>query len=428
MTDLPAGALANLNSVSPTRTRPTLAATPRTEADASQALTASTDSDAQATDGDRVTILSSQGLPQSEAPAGIDTSNLQAMLQGLRGTSQSGAQQGASGGIAGLSMQDMLDAFGQSQISNRLQNLGGQLQDWLERLSSYDPEQAQRLALLMNFLAQLQPENAETVFGRVLNALQAFSDIFSGGDSLGEIAEAASVQVSQQQASSSTQIVQFSLDIEVAMSSTTETVLAQMRDEGIEVQTTSVSQSQTMKIHIEFTGISQQVRRSDPLVLDLAGDGIDLTDAAGGVDFDINADGTTDRTAFVQGDDALLAIDRNGNGVIDDGSELFGDQNGAANGFEELAKYDDNGDGKIDARDKVYESLRLLHDVDGDGLANAFELSKLSDLGIASLDLGYSASGRTSDGNGNVLAETSAFTRADGTQGGLVDVWLGYQG
>ncbi len=92
-----------------------------------------------------------------------------------------------------------------------------------------------------------------------------------------------------------------------------------------------------------------QPQKTDPLVLDLAGNGFSTRGLDDAVRFDLDADGRTDRISAPSGDDALLALDRNNNGRIDDGRELFGDQNGAANGFAELGKYDDNGDGRIDA-------------------------------------------------------------------------------
>lgn len=76
--------------------------------------------------------------------------------------------------------------------------------------------------------------------------------------------------------------------------------------------------------------------------------------------FDLDADGRMDSISVPTGDDALLALDRNGNGRIDDGRELFGDQHGAVNGFAELARFDDNGNGRIDAADAVFDQLRLL--------------------------------------------------------------------
>lgn len=123
----------------------------------------------------------------------------------------------------------------------------------------------------------------------------------------------------------------------------------------------------------------------DPLTLDLNGDG-QLSFGARR-DFDINGDGRAENVAWVSGGDALVALDRNGNGEIDDGRELFGDQHGADNGFDELAKYDDNGDGAIDASDEVYDELVLLGDFDGDG--DSDDRRKLADMGVSRIDLGY---------------------------------------
>lgn len=98
-----------------------------------------------------------------------------------------------------------------------------------------------------------------------------------------------------------------------------------------------------------------------PLLIDLGGDGFDLTNLEDGVQFDIDADGQEDRISWTDrfGDEAFLALDRNGNGTIDDGSELFGDSTAQppseeANGFRALAVYDvpalgGNGDGWISA-------------------------------------------------------------------------------
>jgi hypothetical protein len=109
------------------------------------------------------------------------------------------------------------------------------------------------------------------------------------------------------------------------------------------------------------------IKKVDPLVLDLGGEGINLTKAGEGSHFDITADGKTDQTAWVKGNTALLVYDRNGNSRIDDGSELFGDQNGAANGFAELAKYDANSDGVISRLDPIFKALKLYRDLNGDG-------------------------------------------------------------
>lgn len=96
------------------------------------------------------------------------------------------------------------------------------------------------------------------------------------------------------------------------------------------------------------------VVRYDPLVIDLDGDGFELLSVKDGVYFDEDARGLVEKTEWVAADDALLAIDLNGDGIINDGSELFGtstalaDGRKARSGFEALAQYDLNGDGIID--------------------------------------------------------------------------------
>ena len=176
---------------------------------------------------------------------------------------------------------------------------------------------------------------------------------------------------------------------------------------------------------VEVIQIQQgQVQQSDPITFDLDGDGVELTNYLNGARFDILGDGRQVNTAFVTGGDAFLALDRNGNGTIDSGKELFGDQNGAKNGFEELRKLDDNKDGIIDAQDEVYTRLRLFKD-NGNGTTEAGELVSLSDAGIASISLAYKDVNEAASG-GNRTAQSSSFHYGDGRRGRVVDTILNY--
>lgn len=182
----------------------------------------------------------------------------------------------------------------------------------------------------------------------------------------------------------------------------------------------------SLQLEFEFSfsaSVTVEVQESDPIVLDLDGDGIELTNYRDGALFDITASGRIVQTAFVTGGDAFLALDRNANGVIDDGSELFGDQRGAINGFEELRKLDDNGDSRIDRFDAAYELLRLFRD-NGNGRTEAGELLTLAQAGVESISLDYLQVDQRASGN-NRIAQVAAFT-ANGRQGTAADAILNY--
>lgn len=176
---------------------------------------------------------------------------------------------------------------------------------------------------------------------------------------------------------------------------------------------------------IEINTGEQPVQEGEPLVLDLEGDGVELRSMEGGVEFDIDNDGQVERTGFVTGDDALLALDKNGNGRIDGVGELFGDKTGAKNGFEDLARYDSNGDGAIDRSDPIYSRLRLFQDVNGDGRSSASELSSLASQGIVRLNLNPVAEPMVVAGNR--ITETSKFVRADGSTGTIAEAYFRYR-
>lgn len=164
-----------------------------------------------------------------------------------------------------------------------------------------------------------------------------------------------------------------------------------------------------------------------PVVVDLSGNGVDLTDPRTGVLFDLNGDGTRGWLPWTakHSDDAWLVLDRNGNGKIDNGAELFGDftpqpqQVGVEpNGFVALAEFDKlanggNNDGVIDSRDSIYSSLRLWSDANHNGISEPTELHVFSKFGLVALDLNYKASSRV-DRYGNLFRYRAKIIHAQG--------------
>jgi len=146
------------------------------------------------------------------------------------------------------------------------------------------------------------------------------------------------------------------------------------------------------------------------------------------VQFDLQATGQKGATGWVGGGDGLLVLDRNGDGVINDGSELFGSGTTlatgqkAATGYQAMDELDTNRDGVIDSADQAYGKLQVWIDGNADGLSQADELKSLGDLGITKLNL--DAKQNASLNNGNIVGITSTYETSDGNTHQAADVWF----
>lgn len=170
-----------------------------------------------------------------------------------------------------------------------------------------------------------------------------------------------------------------------------------------------------------FTSAQSAEVPRDPLLIDLDGDGIETTSVENGVYFDQENDGFAEVSAWVSSDDGVLAIDKNNNGTIDNGSELFGDSyvksDGtiATSGFDALSDLDSNGDGQINSSDTSFDAIKILK---GDGT-----LLSLSDAGISSISLTAKKS-VIRDSNGNRQLTSGTYTKTDGSTGMISDYEL----
>jgi hypothetical protein len=208
--------------------------------------------------------------------------------------------------------------------------------------------------------------------------------------------------------------------------------------------------SQTRQASCEATGGTWDYRMqrclytTSPIIIDTSGDGYALTSADEGVRFDLDADGVAEQVAWTSpdGDEAFLVLDRNNNGRIDDGTELFGEHTPAyadeeeppaSNGFDALKLTEgpsygaSHVDGRIDARDAVFPRLMLWRDANHNGISEPGELQLVTSTALVSIRTDYKTSRRRDKyGNEFRLRAKSQWRKPSGrlVERAVFDVWL----
>jgi len=181
-------------------------------------------------------------------------------------------------------------------------------------------------------------------------------------------------------------------------------------------------------------GCSEDLQWDTPLLVSTTDQPIHLTDAANGVLFDLNGDGLRERVSWTRpgADDAWLALDRDGDGLITSGKELFGSATAqpgvpSPNGFLALAQFDlpengGNNDGRIDAQDAIWPSLRLWTDRNHDGVSQVEELVAARDI-LTAVSLDFRLRARR-DQYGNIYRYSSKIWFNGPSLGWITDVYL----
>ena len=209
---------------------------------------------------------------------------------------------------------------------------------------------------------------------------------------------------------------------------TTSQINALTSSQAFALTTTQVCALTTTQIGAFTTTAVSRLHLGSPVVLDLNGDGVSTQNIANGVTFDLFANGKNINTGWVSSSDGLLVLDRNRDGTINDGSELFGeatklgDGSTAKDGYAALRDLDTNNDGLIDKNDAAFAELKVWVDSNSDGRTGSGELKSLQELNISSISA--VAEVNLSKDNGNLIGLTSTYQTTDGATHAAADVWF----
>ncbi len=386
--------------------------------------------------------LSGRGAGQSDGRMSVNGSGLYRLLQSssLNLSARSLNVRLASGGSGGAAGRGALSVLNDAIADSGAAESGAmsRLRGALEKLGLSD-QGVRDLLLVAGMLEKLDPE----AFGRFVDNIENFAERASNGaagasgasGASGAAPAAGGAAGAAASGGGSFQLHYVSISISV-----TEVTAAASSgagggdgqgDGGSAAGASAAVSARSFELRFERLEISfrsggGQMQQGDPIVLDVDGDGTDLRPTSDGVLFDLTGSGRPVRTAFVQGDDALLFYDANLNGLLDDGRELVGNRVPGLDGMADLASMDADGDGRVTPLDPLWAGLRLFQDANGDGLVTPGEVKLLDALGIDALSALWERADQE-DGEGLHRAGTSSFTRTDGTTGLMLDYYFGFR-
>lgn len=178
------------------------------------------------------------------------------------------------------------------------------------------------------------------------------------------------------------------------------------------------------RVHTEETNVSLRMgdarQKQDPLVINFAGTAAQLTDTK--FSFDLNADGKADQVSFLAGGSGFLALDKNGDGKINNGAELFGPATGQ--GFQELAAYDQDHNQWIDENDKVYSQLRLFNkDAQGNDVLTTLKQANVGAVYLGNVSTPFDIKDGQQSLNGQVRS-SGVYLSDSGTAGSMQQIDL----
>ncbi len=193
-------------------------------------------------------------------------------------------------------------------------------------------------------------------------------------------------------------------------------------NENLHFQIIDACGCNVIKPQMDVTIVDTSINKyHSPLTIDLNGDGVRSLSINEGVKFDMFNTGSKVSTGWISSSDGLLAIDNNGNGKVDNRSELFG--GGVGEGFAKLSSFDSNKDGIVSSGDRNFGSLKIWRDGNSNGVTDAGEMQALSAFGIQSLNLAHQNKFEL-DLQGNIMGERGSVNTTSGGTFDMVDVYF----